>query len=367
MKCPKCQHENRDGAKFCEECGEKLQSVCPKCGAELRPYAKFCDECGEKIGSTPTTTQETHIPKLEDLHTQLKSLSTEAQSIFSSDELASAENRPITALFADISGFTALSATQSSENIFQMVQNCFRELGGIIKTYDGIISGYRGDGFLALFGVPLHENDAERAILTGMEIREIMRKQNLEVSIGINTAMMTVGEIQSQLHSEYTAYGTGINLSARLQQSAKPSQILVGAGTYRLTRFVFDFEPTPPMQLKGFAEPVVAYEVKQMKTHPEKLRGIEGLRAQMIGREREFADLKLAVDELTEGNGSIVSIIGEAGIGKSRLVKELKIRFETRDLRHETKDTSNESQVSSLKSEVSCLFGRALCVNRADD
>jgi class 3 adenylate cyclase/ribosomal protein L40E len=331
MKCPKCQHENPDGAKFCMECGDKLDNVCPKCGAKLSPEAKFCMECGSKVSESdvPNIT----IPKLEDMHAQLQSLIPDilAQKYLSAEQqITAGENRPITALFADISGFTPLSATKSSETIFHLVQDCFKQLVSIVAKYEGSISGFRGDGLLALFGAPiLHENDAERAILSAIDMRKMMEDRQLGISIGINTAMMTVGEIQTQLHSEYTAYGTDINLAKRLQESAEPEQILVGSGTHRLTRRAFDFEIISDLTMKGFTQSVTAYSVKQAKTHPEKIRGIEGLRARMIGREHEFTEVKESVDEWLSGQGQMVSIIGEAGIGKSRLVSELKTYLHT--------------------------------------
>ncbi len=321
MKCPECDYENREGAKFCLECGAKLEDVCSQCGAKLPPEARFCDECGAKLAGTIAPPTKVAVPKLEDMHAQLRSLMPDTRM----SEQPTGENRPVTALFADISGFTPLSNTQSSETMFQLVQDCFKKLVGIVDEYEGSISGFRGDGLLALFGAPiLHENDAERAILAALDMLNIMHEQGLEVSIGINTAMMTVGEIQTQLHSEYTAYGTDINLAKRLQEAAEPGQILVGTGTHRLTRRMFDFEVLHDLSVKGFTQTVTAYSVQQVKAHPEKLRGIEGLRARMIGREHEFADLKDAADLWLQGQGQIVSIIGEAGIGKSRLVSELR-------------------------------------------
>jgi class 3 adenylate cyclase/tetratricopeptide (TPR) repeat protein/ribosomal protein L40E len=329
MKCPKCSHENPVDAKFCMECGEKLENLCPKCGAKLPPEAKFCKECGEKVMvGTDFKPAQITIPKLEDMHAQLQNLipTALAEKYLSAEQQTEAgENRPITALFADISGFTPLSNTQTSETMFQLVQDCFKDLVSIVAEYEGSISGFRGDGLLALFGAPiLHENDAERAILAGLDMRNVMHEKGLEVSIGINTAMMTVGEIKTALHKEYTAYGTDVNLAKRLQESAKPGQILVGSGTHRLTRRAFDFEIIPDLSVKGFSQPITAYEDKQVKLHPEKLRGIEGLRVRMIGREKEFSELKEAVDLWLSSQGQIVSIVGEAGIGKSRLVSELK-------------------------------------------
>jgi len=323
MQCPKCKHDNPSEAMFCMKCGTKLERKCPNCGAEYPEEALFCMKCGTKLKEAP----ESAVPKLEDMHAQLQSMIPDelAQKYMTAEQQATGENRPITALFADISGFTPLSATKSSEYMFQLVQDCFKALVGIVARYEGSISGFRGDGLLALFGAPiLHENDAERAMLAGIDMRNMMQDKGLQVSIGINTAMMTVGEIQTELHKEYTAYGTDVNLAARLQQSAEAGQILVGTGTYRLTRRAFDFETVSDLTLRGFPQPVTAYSVLHVKLHPEKLRGIEGLRARMIGREREFTDLKDAADNLMDGKGSIATIIGEAGIGKSRLVNELK-------------------------------------------
>ena len=349
MKCLKCNFENPQTAKFCMECGTELENVCPKCGTKLPETAKFCMACGAKLGTVEETENVTSVrisgtflreggelPKLEDLNKQVNDL---VPNEFLQNNLANAlqatgENRLVTALFADISGFTKLSATQSSETIFQLIQNCFKQLVDIVANYDGIISGFRGDGLLALFGAPImHENDAERALLAAIEMRNVIRKQQLEISVGINTAPMTVGEVQTQLHREYTAYGTDIILAKRFEEAAKPGQFLVGIGTHRVTRRAFDFEVVPELHLNGFSQPVTAYELQRVKPEPEKLRGIEGLQAQMIGRDKEFSMLRSATDrwlrpEASQVGGQIVSIIGEAGIGKSRLVTELKSYLE---------------------------------------
>jgi len=334
-----------------------MPSTCPSCGSEVGASAKFCGECGTRLAESVSPAIEVAIPKLEDMHTQLQSMIPEelAQKYLSAKQQTTGENRPITALFADISGFTPLSSTQSSETIFQLVQDCFKQLVGVVARYEGSISGFRGDGLLALFGAPiLHENDAERAILAAMDMRSAIQEHDLQVSIGINTAMMTVGEIQTQLHMEYTAYGTDINLAKRLQEAAEPSQILVGTGTYRLTRRMFDFEVLSELSVKGFSQPVTAYAVQQAKARPEKLRGIEGLRARMIGREHEFADLTEAADAWLDGQGQMVSIIGEAGIGKSRLVSELRQYLNSKGAQ-ETSGQGDEEPISLAILEGRCV------------
>jgi len=210
MKCPKCGFDNPDNMKFCGQCGNKLELICPKCGSVNPPGFRFCGECGAKLSGDLVA--EIKVPKLEDMHTQLQSLipNALAEKYLSAEQQTTRENRPITALFADISGFTPLSTNRSSEEMFQLVQDCFKMLVSIVAKYEGSISGFRGDGLLALFGAPiLHENDAERAILSAIDMCNAIRDYNLKVSIGINTAMMTVGEIQTQLHTEYTAYSSG--------------------------------------------------------------------------------------------------------------------------------------------------------------
>lgn len=264
---------------------------------------------------------------LGDLPEHLQSLIPDAlaQKYLAAEQQATREKRLITALFADISGFTAISATQSSEEIFNLGQDCLKQLVSIVISYEGKISRIWGNGLIALFGAPiLHENDAERAIRAAIDMRSAMQAKQLEVSIGLNTALMTVGEINTQLHREYTAYGPDIDLAKKLQEAVQAGQILVGTSTHCHTRGAFDFEILPELHLKGFPQPVSAYAVQQVKTHPEKPYGIEGLRARMIGREHEFAELREATDQWLAGQGQIVSIIGKAGIGKSRLVTELK-------------------------------------------
>jgi len=327
MKCTKCGHEASAGDVFCSRCGTKLETVCPECGNKTKEGDLFCSKCGTRLGESQSSTTEAGIPKLEDMHSQLQNLipGALAEKYLSAEQQAAEGNRPIAALFADISGFSTMSHSHSSEAMHQLVQECFRELVSVVAGYEGSISGFRGDGLLALFGAPiLHENDAERAILAGMDMHKSIQDRQLQVSIGINSAMMTVAEVKTMLHREYTVYGTAVNLAKRLQESAQPGQILVGAGTRRLTRRIFDFQTLPGLQVKGFPDPVTAYIVQGVVEHPEKLRGIEGLRAQMVGREKEFQELIDSTDEWLAGRGQIVSIIGEAGIGKSRLVSELK-------------------------------------------
>jgi len=321
MRCLKCDYDNKAGRKFCSQCGSKLGWKCSTCGTINDQEDKFCGECGAKLKEAP----ESVIPKLEDMQDKLYIPEPLRQRRDMAQQELQGENRLVTALFADISGFTPLSNQHSTEKVVDVVNQCFKVIVDTVFRYEGDRNRFIGDNVLAFFGVPIaHENDPERAIMAALEIRDKVRELSLDVSIGINTGMMYFGTIGTREHHEVSAYGPDINLAKRLQEYAEPGQILVGSGTHRLTRKAFDFDVIQSLNLKGFDQPITAYSVQQMKLHPEKLRGIEGLRARMIGREHEFADVKEAMDDWLSGHGQIVSIIGEAGIGKSRLVSELK-------------------------------------------
>jgi len=335
MKCPQCQHENPAGAKFCMECGARLEYVCPQCGVKLPPGAKFCLECGTKIAGTEPAHTEAPPPRLEDVHAKLqqsmpKSLAEQIQS----DAGSEGENRILSILFADVSGSVAVTENMSPEDAADLISECLKVMVDIILKYGGTINRFLGDSVLAFFGIPeAHENDPERAILAALVMREAVTELNLRISIGINTGMVYVGAIGPDSHREFTAMGTAVNLAARLEGTADPGKILVGEVTYLHTRRAFGFNPLPPLTVKGITEPVSAYEIVKQLPRPDKIRGIEGLRADMIGREKEFVDLKESVDKLLSGRGQIASIVGEAGVGKSRLVAELKDYIKDKEMR----------------------------------
>jgi len=301
MECIKCKHENPSEARFCMKCGTKFERVCPKCDIGYTKEPSFCMKCGEKL-----------------LDIEFPQISASVKKQYN------AENRPVTVLFVDISGSTELSIRESSEHIYELTDECFIAMDEIIAAYEGSSGGFRGDGLVGLFGAPkLYEDFAERAIFAAIDIRDFMRSKGLETHMGINTAFLTVGEVKTFLHRERSAYGKETIIARRLQESAGPGQILVSSETYQITRSAFDFEVLPPLKVRGFTDLVTAYSVIRARIHPEKSRGIE-LGIEFIGRKRELNDIKECVDNLLSGKGRVVSIIGEAGIGKSRLAIELK-------------------------------------------
>ena len=355
MQCPKCKHENPTEAIFCMKCGAKLETRCPNCGAEYPEEALFCMKCGTKLKDE----SEVNIPKLEDMQDRLYIPEPLRRQMDSAEQELQGENRLVSALFADISGFTSLSNQHSPENVVNIVNDCFKVIVDTIFRYEGNPNRFIGDNVLAFFGAPItHENDSERAIMAALEMRDKVRELSLDISIGINTGMMYFGPIGTREHLEVSAYGPDINLAKRFQEIAQPGQILVGSGTYKFTRKTFDFINIPALFVKGYDKSVTAYEALRIKTHPEKLRGIEGLRARMIGREHEFTELKEATDEWLTGHGQIVSVIGEAGIGKSRLVGEL-----IKDLRLKIKDSGDSNTQSSILNLQSLIVLEGRCVS----
>ncbi|MBM3242750.1 hypothetical protein FJZ31_41345 [Candidatus Poribacteria bacterium] len=267
------------------------------------------------------------VPKLEDMHAQLQRFIPESlsQRMHTATLEMTGENRLITTLFADISGFTALTNRHSPENLVDIVNQCFKAIVDAVCRYEGSVNRFIGDNVLAFFGAPIaHENDAERAALAALEMRGAVLALNLNISVGLNTGFMYVGKIGVEQHTEYSAYGPEINLAKRLQDAATAGHILVGPGTYRLIKRAFEFQAVGPLHLKGIDSPVTAYELLRPALHPQKLRGIEELQSHLIGRDREFAILTECAESWLSGRGQMVTVVGEAGIGKTRLVRELK-------------------------------------------
>ncbi len=237
---------------------------------------------------------------------------------------AEGENRIITILFADLSASVKTIAELQPEDAASLVNRVLQAMVDAILKYEGRINRMLGDGVLAFFGMSqAHENDPERAIHAALELREAVQTLGLNVTAGINTGEVYLGNVGPEQHHEFTALGATINLASRLQAKAEPGQILVGEVTYRQTHRAFEFVPHV-MDVKGLAEPITAYEVVRPLARPDKVRGLEGLQADLIGRDSELAKLREALAEVQQGRGQVVNLIGEAGLGKSRLVAELK-------------------------------------------
>jgi class 3 adenylate cyclase len=316
MKCPKCQSNNPEEAKFCNECGNSLEITCPKCGKANPPGSKFCNGCGQKLEKEEAL--EKKEPPME------------------------GERKQVTVLFSDLSGYTTVSEKLDPEEVKEIVSQLFGGITSIVNKYDGSIQKFIGDAVVAFFGVPkAHEDDPLRAIRAAREIHsfvEAMSPQveqrigrSLSMHTGINTGLVVTGQVDQE-GGTTGMLGDTINVASRLCDLAKAGEVLVGSVTHQLAEGHFIFERLEPVQVKGKAEAVQVYRLLSIKEKPLTLHRILGLRANLIGRKAELAQLQEAVQRLRQGRGTVFSICGDAGTGKSRLVEEFKASLDLEEV-----------------------------------
>ena len=246
------------------------------------------------------------------------------------------ERKQVTVLFADISGFTAFSERLDPEEVATLTNEVFKELAEVVYQYEGYIDKLVGDAVMAVFGAPVaHEDDPERALRAALAMRERLEQfnrrarerlgQTLTLHIGINTGVVIAGNVGSDLRLSYTVMGDTVNTASRLQDAAEPGQILVSRDTYRLTQAAFTFLALDPLTVKGKRKPLTVFQLQRARLHPGKSRGLMELASAFVGREHDLAQLRGVARELEVGRGHIVTISGEAGIGKSRLLAEWRV------------------------------------------
>ena len=254
------------------------------------------------------------------------------------------ERRIVTMLFCDVVGSTAMAERLDPEAWTDIMNEVFEQLIAPIDRYEGTTARLMGDAIFALFGAPIaHEDDPQRAVSAGLEIVAAMGAyrekhgadpdRDLNVRVGINTGPVVVGEVGSDLRAEYTAMGDAVNVAARMEQTAEPGTVQITADTGRLVRVSFDLGPPRDVEVKGKAQPVAAHLVLGRKSRSEAARGADPSAAPLVGRGREMETLRRAVDETIDGRGQMVALIGEAGLGKSRLIEEIRAYWSARQPR----------------------------------
>jgi class 3 adenylate cyclase len=308
MKCPKCQFENPDGMRFCGKCGERLEITCPKCNSTNPHQFAFCGKCGQRL-LTPSVKEKT-IPSSE------------------------SERKQVTVFFSDMSGYTAMTEKLDPEEVKEIMGRIFGEVAQVVVRYEGFIEKFIGDSVMALFGVPsTHEDDPVRAIRAALEIHDIVSSLSpryekqvgkpLVMHTGICSGLVVTGGVNLE-KGTHGVLGDTINLAARLSGLAKPGEIVVSPETYHQAGGYFTFESLEPVAVKGKAEPIKPYKVLSRKKDPATTHRLSGMRAELIGRTVEMSQLQEALNNLKQGKGSIFSVVGEAGTGKSRLIEEFK-------------------------------------------
>jgi class 3 adenylate cyclase/tetratricopeptide (TPR) repeat protein len=306
MRCPS-GHRVPAGSRFCPECGVELTSEpCPECGSLLVPGARYCTACGTEVRAGAEEPSEAPPP---------------------GEEL-----RQITALFCDIVGSTELSTRLDPEEYGEVVRDYRERLDAVAAEFGGQIDKYLGDGALIVFGWPqAHDDDAERAVNAGLsmvdELRGADARHPLAVRVGIHTGPVLVGEMGSARHRETSALGETMNRAARLQACAPEHGVAIGETTLRLVRGMFVVEDLGPQDLSGIAEPVNAYRVLRRSGVRSKLDAAGDSLTPFVSRESELAALIERWGQAARGDGQAVLLLGEPGIGKSRLVYELRERL----------------------------------------
>jgi TOMM system kinase/cyclase fusion protein len=310
MECPRCHAKNPSGMKFCGQCASPLGGGCPSCGAPNPPGNKFCGQCAAPLDVAGVTIASNH-------------------------ETSDAERRQLTVLFCDLVDSTVLASRLDPEELRDVVRAYQEACGKVIARFDGHIAQYLGDGLLVYFGYPLaHEDDAERAVRAGLGILDAIgqlserlsreRSVQVRVRLGIHTGLVVVGHVGEGARQEQLALGETPNVAARLQAIAPPNALVISAGTLQLLRGFFACERLTMPPLKGLAQPIEVYRVLYESTARSRFDALTGAEpTPLVGREREVTLLRERWEQVKDGSGHVILLSGEAGIGKSRLVRVL--------------------------------------------
>ena len=346
MQCPKCQFENREGVKFCEECGTKFEFECPACKAKIPFGRKFCGECGHKLvaATEKYPTEISFDEKLTKIQKYLPKGLTE--KILAQRDRIEGERKQVTVMFCDMEGFTAFSERLGSEDAYTIMDQIYEILINKVHEYDGTVNEMTGDGIMALFGAPIAMEDApQRAIRSSLAIhRELaryndkIRKENAHIllfrmRIGIHTGPVVVGSVGNDLRVEFKAVGDTVNLASRVEGLAEPGVTYITEETYKLTEGLFRVEALGEKKIKGKKHPVKIYRVVATSTRRTRFdvsaeRGLTPL----VGRDRELELLIDGFERSKTGQGQVFSIVSEAGVGKSRLLYEFRKAVSNEDV-----------------------------------
>ena len=329
MKCPKCQFENREGAKFCEECAAPLARACANCGAQLSATAKFCSECAHPAGQAAPSpagprfgTPEAYTPR----HL--------AEKILTSKAALEGERKQVTVLFADLKGSMELLADRDPEEARKLLDPVLEHMMEAVHRYEGTVNQVMGDGVMALFGAPLaHEDHAVRACYAALRMQESVKRYAegvrrsegfpIQIRVGLNSGEVVVRSIGSDLRMDYTAVGQTTHLAARMEQMAVPGTTLISTGTLALAEGYVQVKPLGPLSVKGLDTPIEVFEVTGAGTARSRMEAAaaRGL-TRFVGREPELQTLNQALEKARAGRGQVVALVGDPGVGKSRLFWE---------------------------------------------
>jgi class 3 adenylate cyclase len=316
--CQSCGAGNPEQAKFCMSCGGAFERTCPSCGVSAPPEAKFCMSCGASLDAGGEAAPAPPRPPAR--------------------EPLPEERRQVTVVFADLSGYTAVAESMDPEAVKSLVDGSLRRLGQEVDRYGGSVDKYIGDNVMAVFGAPVsHEDDAERAVRAALGMQDAMGEVNerlsashgvtLALRVGVNTGEVVAGA----MGDGYTVIGDTVNVAARLQAAARPGSVTVGERTWRATTEAIEYRRLEPLTLKGKAQPVPAWEAAGVLAR-QPVRRVGLGETPLVGRDDKLELLESIYDRVErEGGPHLVTLIGQAGVGKSRLRLEFERRLRERE------------------------------------
>src|SRR5499433_2374732 len=331
MICPQCQRENLPDAIFCDHCGMRFETVCSHCGQLNRSDSRFCRICGQAINLTATI-EPARVPGAPSPDSYVPRHL--AEKILASRQSLEGERKEVTVIFADIRGSTRLLEGLDPEDAQKLIDPVLHVMMDAVHRYEGTVNQVLGDGIMALFGAPLaHEDHAVRACYAALAMQEEMRRHRrrldqseesgLQIGIGLNSGEVVVRSISNDLNVDYSALGHTTHMAARMQELAARGAILMTASTLRQVEGFVQVKAVGAVQVKGVSRPVEAFEVVAATTARTRVQAaaVRGL-TPLVGRRREIEVFSKLVEKAASGKGQILAMVGEPGLGKSRLVHE---------------------------------------------
>src|SRR5499425_346853 len=323
MPCPQCGQDNPVAARFCNGCGARLAAGCPACGQSNPAGSRFCNGCGARLladDSTPSMRAAgVHTPK----HL--------AERILTSKAALEGERKQVTVLFADLKGSMELLADRDPEEARKILDPVLERMMEAVHHYEGTVNQVMGDGIMALFGAPIaHEDHALRACYAALRMQESVNRYaeeawrahgvTVQIRVGLNSGEVVVRAISNDLHMDYSAVGETTHLAARMEQAARPGTVLIAPATLHLVEGYVAVKALGPVPVKGLSEPVEVYEMSGIGPARTRLQAAarRGL-TRFVGRDAEMGVLRRSLERAGAGQGQVVAIVGEAGVGKSRL------------------------------------------------
>ncbi|WP_187640178.1 adenylate/guanylate cyclase domain-containing protein [Bosea sp. F3-2] len=341
MRCAACDVDNLAAAKFCGACGASLGAPCPRCGHSNRPNSRFCIECGEQLaGPTPAFDRDAKAPAPSPSSYTPPHL---AEKILASRGGVEGERKQVTVLFADIKGSTELIRELDVEEAQTLLDGALKVMMDAVHRYEGTVSRALGDGIMALFGAPIaHEDHALRACYAALALQDGMRRYTeqvrrahgtlVEARVGLNSGEVVVRMISDDLHMDYSAMGQTVHLASRLEQLAREGSCLLAADTLGLVEGYVQVRTVGPVAIKGLDGPVELFELLGIGVARTRLQAMaaRGL-TRFVGRDAEMSAIHSALEPARAGHGQVIALVGEPGVGKSRLVWEVTHSHRTRE------------------------------------